>query len=216
MQETELSLFPKVLKTCVALEAAQSNIPQNRKKILRELSEYISEKQALYEVAQIVVVCTHNSRRSHMAQLWLAVAADFYGLSNIETFSGGTEATALNPRVIPALVEVGFHVEKGASAQNPIYRISWSHGTNPYEAFSKKYDKEPNPDQDFAAVMVCSEADEACPFVEGCDFRLALPFDDPKEYDDTIVEAEKYLERMLDIGREMIYVMSRVKKAQGN
>ncbi|MBI1226927.1 MAG: hypothetical protein GC192_16975 [Bacteroidetes bacterium] len=160
----------------------------------------------------MVVICTHNSRRSHIGQIWLAVGAEYYQLPEIQTFSGGTEATAFNIRAVRAFQRVGFDISTDKEeTENPIYQISWKVGMKPYQAFSKKYEDEPNPKEKFAAVMVCSEADEGCPFVFGCDFRLSLPFDDPKEFDETELETAKYDERVRQIGREMLFVTSQVK-----
>ncbi|RMF04107.1 MAG: hypothetical protein D6772_01105 [Bacteroidetes bacterium] len=158
----------------------------------------------------MVVICTHNSRRSHMAQLWLAVAADYYRSPEIQTFSGGTEATAFNIRAVDAFRRLGFDITVKEESENPIYHISWKPGMKPYPAFSKKYDDYPNPKEQFAALMVCSQADEGCPVVTGCDFRLSLPFDDPKDFDGTDLETEKYDERLRQIGREMLFVLSTV------
>ena len=47
---------------------------------------------------------------------------------------------------------------------------------------------------------------KVCPIVAGADFRIALPFEDPKAFDDTPLESEKYTERCRQIGREMLYV----------
>ncbi|MFK7936992.1 MAG: hypothetical protein AB8G22_25985, partial [Saprospiraceae bacterium] len=141
------------------------------------------------------------------------VIADFLQIADIQTFSGGTEATALNPRVVTALKKVGFEVTtKTPAASNPHYEIIWSEAQRPAIAFSKKYAAAPNPTNEFAAIMVCNEADAGCPIVEGADFRLAVPFNDPKAFDDTEVEAEKYLERCRDIGREMMFVMQQVQQ----
>ncbi|EDP96903.1 hypothetical protein U8527_01155 [Kordia algicida OT-1] len=160
----------------------------------------------------MIVICTHNSRRSHLGQLWLALAADYYKLPTIETFSGGTEATLFHPNAIAAVKRVGFEVSIEAQAKNPIYNIQWKANQEPYQAFSKRFEEAPNPTQEFAAIMVCTEADEGCPFVSGTDFRIALPFEDPKAFDGTPQEEEKYDERCRQIGTEMLYVMSKVSK----
>jgi arsenate reductase len=74
--------------------------------------------------------------------------------------------------------------------------------------FSKPYDNDPNPKSAFGAVMVCTDADEACPFVPGAEFRLAVPFVDPKVSDNTPEEAATYDERCAQIAREMLYAMT--------
>ena len=186
-------------------------ISDDRKQQLDRLSRYISQKIAAGQPPRIIVICTHNSRRSHLGQLWLAVGADHYGLPKIQTFSGGTAPMAFNERMVRALRRVGFDISTEDESNNPRYEVRWNDRVLPHRAFSKKYDQPPNPTDGFAAVMVCSEADEGCPFVAGCDFRLALPYDDPKAFDDTPQETEQYDERVRQIGREMLFVMSRVE-----
>ena len=212
MEASSSTIFQEIHKLCETLEAQYPTIEEARRKQLHDLASYISLKLAKEEAVKIIVVCTHNSRRSHLGQLWLALAAQYYDLRGIETYSGGTEATALNERVVIALKNVGFSVDKEADLENPIYHIFWAEAQAGYRAFSKRYQDSPNPSSEFAAIMVCNEADESCPVVTGCEYRLALPYDDPKEFDGTDQELEKYHERLMEIGGEMMYVMRSVKK----
>lgn len=201
------SIFEKIQTYLEKREQELERIPKARKELLQQLSTYCNKKIKAEKTPQVVVICTHNSRRSHFGQLWLAVVADYLNFP-IATFSGGTEATAFNPRAIAALKKVGFEIAiKNTHSNNPTYFIKWKQEMPPYAAFSKKYGDTPNPNKEFAAVMVCSEADEGCPLVLGADFRLALPFDDPKMYDETDLESEKYEERCADIAREMLLVI---------
>lgn len=186
------------------------SIADDRKAQLETLSAYIQEKYNTQKTPKLIVICTHNSRRSHLGQLWLAAAADYYELPALETFSGGTEATAFNSNAVAAVQRIGFDISMLVEAENPIYKILWKEEQYPYNAFSKRFEEPPNPTAEFAAIMVCSEADEGCPFVPGTDFRIALPFNDPKAFDGTPQEAEKYDERCQQIGTEMLYVMSKV------
>jgi protein-tyrosine-phosphatase len=205
-----MKLKSKIKNLCKELEGEFEIIPNVRKQKLSQLSNYISNKINEGQTPKIVVICTHNSRRSHIGQIWLAVGADYYHLPEIQTFSGGTETTAFNVRAVRAFQRVGFDISAEDETENPVYQISWKEGMKPYQAFSKKYGDEPNPKEKFASVMVCSEADEGCPFVFGCDFRLSLPFDDPKEFDGTKFETAKYEERVRQIGREMLFVLSKI------
>ncbi|MGK0365283.1 MAG: arsenate reductase [Saprospiraceae bacterium] len=206
-------LLDKITEFCKSREQEFGLISEERKLVLLSLSDYISKKFEKNETPKMTVICTHNSRRSHLGQLWLAVGAEYYGLPSVETFSGGTESTAFNIRAVNAMREIGFHITAyDAAATNPNYGIKWSTDISVYRAFSKKYETPPNPSENFAAIMVCTSADEACPIVAGCEFRLSLPFDDPKAFDDTDLEAEKYMERAEQIGREMLFVLSKIKK----
>lgn len=206
-------LLGRIAAVCATLEKEFSLIPSERKRQLYRLSEYFTHKFQHQQTPKIIVICTHNSRRSHLGQIWLSVAAAYYGLPQIETFSGGTEATAFNIRAVKALQKIGFEIDttENISPTNPIYEVNWLAEAVPYKAFSKKYDAAANPTNDFAALMVCTSADQGCPVVLGADFRIALPFDDPKAFDDTPLEAAKYTERAYQIGREMLYVLSQVR-----
>jgi len=161
---TEPILKKEIKEFCELLELQFPLIPEERKTHLKKLSAYITTTIAKGDTPQLIVICTHNSRRSHMGQLWLAVGANYYGLPTINTFSGGTEATAFNPRAVQAFQRIGFDIRsQNVNTTNPIYQIQWAIGQPHYIAFSKKYDVSPNPMEKFGAIMVCTSADEGCP-----------------------------------------------------
>lgn len=212
MNKTSSNLFPKLETFCQELESHFKSISKERKVKLRSLSKYLSSKWGKNKTPKVIVICTHNSRRSHLGQLWLAVGAEYFNLPAIETFSGGTEATAFHPNAVSAVRRVGFKIEtEQADQSNPVYKVSWIKEMQPYKAISSKFDDAPNPIKDFAAIMVCSEADKGCPFVPGCDFRLSLPFEDPKAFDGTDLQDTKYDERSLQIATELFYALSQIK-----
>jgi len=188
-----------------------SKITIERKEKLEKLSDYIRNKFSINEIIKLNFICTHNSRRSHIAQIWAAVAAEYYGISNVETFSGGTEATAFNITAVNSMRRCGFEINVEKDGTNPVYKVSYGNSVNTISAFSKVFNDKFNPSENFAAIMVCSEADETCPFVPGVDARFALPFDDPKAFDSTELESQKYDERSRQISIEMMYVFSKVK-----
>ncbi len=188
-------------------------IDEGRKSKLKELAAYISEKANKDENAKLIFICTHNSRRSHFAQVWMQAACYWYDITHVETYSGGTEVSACNERTIAALLRAGFLVENTevGSSTNPKYRIKPGESFNNYHLYSKLYNDPHNPQTDFAAVMVCSHADENCPFIPGAERRFSIPYEDPKEFDGTEKESEMYLERCAQIAREMLYVGSLIK-----
>nr|WKN34572.1 protein-tyrosine-phosphatase [Tunicatimonas sp. TK19036] len=194
-------------------EATQQfdQIPDERKESLRELAQFIQTKVSAGQEAQLIFICIHNSRRSHMSQLWASVAAHHYQIPRVQTYSGGTEATAFNPRAVAAMERAGLAIEKVSEGENPRYRVKYAEGAPELEVFSKKYDDPANPQRDFAAIMTCSQADEACPFVPGAAFRLALPYEDPKEADDTPEETSRYDERSQQIATEIFYCFSQIQ-----
>lgn len=204
-------LLPPVEARVQALTQSFHLIPEERKPILQSLASFVQQKRDAAEPVLLVFICTHNSRRSHISQIWAQTAAAYYGVSDVRSYSGGTEATAFNPRAVRALQQAGFRIESSATGPNPRYSVFFSHEASPVMAYSKKFDAPENPSTAFAAVMTCSHADENCPVVWGAAARISLPYDDPKDFDGTPQEEAKYAERVADIGREILYAFSLVK-----
>ena len=186
-------------------------IPEDRKAVLEPLAAYLREKQQAGKPAKLTFICTHNSRRSHLGQVWAQIAAYHYGIAPVDCFSGGTETTACNPRTVAALKRAGVAVQAVTEGQNPMYLLRFAEGVNPIVAFSKGYDQSPNPVKNFAAVMTCSHAEANCPFIPGAEKRISVMYDDPKVSDDTPAETEVYDARCRQIAAEMLYVFSKVK-----
>jgi len=194
------------------IESEFTEIPENRIETLQQIGDYVISALNEDNQAQLVFICTHNSRRSQFGQLWAFTAAQFYGIHNIHTFSGGTGSTAFNPHAVAAVKRAGFQVEKGGNNDdNPHYTISSRETSEGNRMFSKKYDDNANPDKGFCAIMVCSDADEACPLVPGAEDRISMPYDDPKAFDETDLEKTKYDERSRQIAREMFFIFRYVQ-----
>jgi arsenate reductase (thioredoxin) len=208
----EPNLNPKLTAYCKTLPTEFNQISQERKSDLEELANYISEQKKDKKAINLLFVCTSNSRRSHMSQVWAQIASVYYEVNNVSTFSGGTEQTKVNKNAIVALEKTGIILQSNQQSDNPIWIASIGEKINPMVLFSKKYTDSTNPSQNFGAVMVCSEADQSCPIVPGADFRLGLPFQDPKTFDNTPQQSEKYDERCRQIAREMFYVFSKINK----
>ena len=200
-------LLPELSKT--VKRARQRPIPEERKQVLQELVNYIQEKVNNRKEVHLNFICTHNSRRSQFAQIWAQTAADYFGVP-VKCNSGGVEVTEFNPRAVASIERSGFKVaSKGDS--NPVYSFYHSEISQPIIAFSKLYDDPVNPTTHFAAVMTCSHADKNCPFIPGTEKRIALLYDDPKEFDNTPQEAAKYDERSMQIASELFYVFEHVE-----
>jgi arsenate reductase (thioredoxin) len=199
------------LRHCVASRVGEfDSIPQERRDQLRKLASYIRDRAKANQPARLVFICTHNSRRSQMCQLWAATAAAYFGVPHVENFSGGTEVTAFNSRAVAALRRAGFGIDDPATTQNPHYRIRFHVAGSELECFSKLYGDATNPKTGFCAVMTCSVADKHCPVVAGASERISLPFDDPKAFDGTPQETSKYDERCQQVARELLYAFSQV------
>lgn len=206
-----LAALNPALETYVEARIAEfDQIPEARRAELAELTSFVRAEIDAGEPVNLTFICTHNSRRSHMAQLWATAAATWYDLPGVRTYSGGTESTAFNPRAVAALRRAGFEPMRTTDDANPIYHVRYSPNLPPMTCFSKVFSNAPNPDKDFAAVMVCSDADANCPAVLGVKQRIAITYIDPKVSDGTPREAQTYDERCAQIAREMLYAMSRV------
>lgn len=183
-----------------SLSGDVKDLPDSRISILKEIISYLKESTN----PRLHFICTHNSRRSHLSQVWAQTLSTFFH-QRITTFSGGTEATAFHPNGVEALRRAGFEVVKG-NGNNPKYQLSFSADAAPIVCWSKTFDAHPNPTKGFAAIMTCSEADTECPIVPGADRRIKLFYEDPKISDGTEREANTYDERCRQIATELYYV----------
>jgi protein-tyrosine-phosphatase len=184
-------------------------ISEDRKLLLNTLTSYIQRNQNEGKESLLMFICTHNSRRSHFGQILCALAAEYFQIQAIRTFSAGTEVTAFHPNAIAALRSIGMDIQTTEMSENPHYVIQLN-ATQSMAAFSKLIEDEVNPKENFAAIMTCTNAEQNCPFVVGADFRIGLSYDDPKAFDGTGKESEMYLARVHQIARELFYVFSRL------
>lgn len=185
-------------------------IPNERLRVLDAVIEYIHNKRSSGTVPQLNFICTHNSRRSQLSQLWAKTMSVYFQIP-IKSYSGGTAVTAFNERAVASLRRTGFEIsEKGI--ENPRYSVRLNDEV--MVMFSKVYDDLENPKTNFAAIMTCSDADENCPIIHGCEQRIPLRYEDPKAFDDTDIESEKYDERSKQIATELKYVFLKLKESE--
>jgi len=201
-------MFQNLSKTIESI--SQISISKERKEVLQPLIAYIQNKVNLQQEIRLNFICTHNSRRSHLGQIWAQTMAFHFGIKNILCYSGGTETTAMFPKIGETLLKQGFQIHKLNDAQNPVYEVKFTENQQPIICFSKTFDDTFNPKSEFAAIMTCSSADEGCPFIAGAEIRLPIRYNDPKEFDGTELMNEKYAERSLEIASEMHYVFSKI------
>ena len=202
------TLFTEIENIIGSLNIA--NVTNERREILKPLIDFIQSKAATNKEIRINFICTHNSRRSHLSQVWSQTMAHYFDIKNVFCYSGGTEATALFPMVAETLRNSGFQIKTISKNENPVYSIKYADNEHPVIGFSKKLDDDFNPKSEFAAIMTCDSANEACPFVPGAEIRIPITFKDPKAFDNTPQQAEKYKERSLQIATELFYVFSQI------
>ncbi|RXK83001.1 low molecular weight phosphatase family protein [Filimonas effusa] len=208
-----MQLYPTIVSYLKEAEKEIDFIPAERKDALEKLTAFVKERTGAGKPSYLVFICTHNSRRSHTAQLWAAAAAAYYSIDHVETYSGGTEVTAFHQNAIKALSNAGFHIMPAKNGENPVYNVKLGDHLPIIRSFSKKFMDTPNPQADFAAIMTCSSADRGCPFVPGATARIAIPYNDPKASDGTPQQEQVYAERGKNIAVEMLYVFSGIRKS---
>lgn len=206
-------MFKELIKTISTLNP--ESVTAERKEKLKSLVDFVQLKSDNQEQIRLNFICTHNSRRSHLSQVWAQALAFHFNIKNVFCYSGGTEATAVFPQVTLALKSAGFKVKKLSEEKNSVYSVKYADNEHAAIAFSKKFDDDFNPASGFAAILTCTEADGACPFIAGAAQRIALPFEDPKAFDNTPQQAEKYEERSLQIATELFFVFSQINLNNG-
>jgi arsenate reductase (thioredoxin) len=229
--ESRGRLLPKVREHADSLTTSFDMTDETHRLAGKKLADWIARNYRPGEPLDVIVVCTGNSRRSILGSTTGNVAAAYYGMPEIRFHSGGTAPTAFNARTVNTLKAIGVEIEPtGKEAArgepqtaNPVYRVRWGmpgetggRGRGPLlesTEFSKHYGDLANPQQGFAALMVCGEADAACPFVKGAALRVSMPYLDPKIYDGGAHEGAKYAERRDDMGRLMLAVMVQARQA---
>ncbi|WP_291964636.1 low molecular weight phosphatase family protein [Maribacter sp.] len=206
----ETTMLPEIAQFISSLNT--DLITEERKEVLQPLIVFIQQKTTANSAIRINFICTHNSRRSHLSQVWAQTMATYFNIKNVNCYSGGTEATTLFPMVAETLKNQGFQIQKLSETSNPVYAIKFSENEHPVIGFSKSYEDPFNPASKFAAVMTCSQADGGCPFIAGAEKRVPITFEDPKAFDNTPQQVEKYAERSIQIATELFYIFSQINK----
>ena len=204
------TMFQNLITTIES--CSKTTISIERKEVVRPLIEYIQTKIDTQQSIRLNFICTHNSRRSHLSQIWAQTMAFHFGIRNVFCYSGGTEATAMFPKVGETLNNQGFQIQQLSSDNNPVYAVKFDENEAAIVCFSKTFDDAFNPTSEFAAIMTCSSADAGCPFIAGAEKRLPIRYEDPKAFDGTNLMDVKYAERSLEIASEMHHVFSQIKK----
>ncbi|HQR06652.1 MAG TPA: hypothetical protein PLN21_07515 [Gemmatales bacterium] len=192
-------LFPKIKQYLDDQSVKLVRVAEAHQAALYELSRWIARREK--KPSDIIMVCTGNSRRSILGATMGNIVAAYRNKNHLRFHSAGTAPSAFNSRTIATLKEIGLVIEAtGSQAKvgakkeaNPHYRIEWGKGANTSVVeYSKLLDDVALPGRDFAAVMVCDDADAKCPTVAGADLRVSMTFLDPKAFDGTKEESAEY------------------------
>src|SRR3970040_269041 len=116
MTSTKTILFPEIDNVITTLNF--ESISEERKIVLQPLVDFIQGKANNQQEIRLNLICTHNSRRSHLSQVWAQTAAAHYNVKNVFCYSGGTEATALFPMAAKTLAKQGFTIKTISERNN--------------------------------------------------------------------------------------------------
>lgn len=108
-------------------------------------------------MSRVLILCTHNSARSQMAEALTRDAAQRAGLA-LDVHSAGTEATRVKDDAKTVMAELGLSLEGHTS--KTLYDV-------------------PDPWNFDYVITVCDSAAEACPVYPGKTERRHYPFTDP-------------------------------------
>ena len=186
-------------------------VPNKRKKLLSDIADYIKQSCLNENMANIIFICTHNSRRSQLAQCWSIASYQYYKLKNIKFFSGGMEITSFNLKALNALKRSGFIIDQKGQKEH-VYLLKTSKNSAGKKFFSKMYDSMSNPKRKFLSIITCSDADKKCPVVKGADKKIFLPYEDPRISDGLDLEESVYDQSCYIIAQEMFYIMKKVRE----
>lgn len=209
-QRMKIDINEQLQNTTRQLIGDFDKITPDRREKLTAIGDFLLGHASDTSTFSALFVCTHNSRRSHMADTWFKYGLVYFDIQHFESYSGGLEATAFNPNAIAALQRAGFEIAYDRKADNPVVSITPGHYPV-WQMKSKVYTHHQNPRSNFVAIMVCTDADESCPLVEGASGRFSLPFDDPRHFDNTPAQNFKYDETVAIIGREMLFLTHYLK-----
>ena len=108
-------------------------------------------------MTRVLILCTHNSARSQMAEALTRGAARRIGI-DLDVYSAGTEATRVKDDAKTVMAELGLSLDTHTS--KTLYDV-------------------PDPWNFDYVITVCDSAAEACPVYPGKTERLHYPFTDP-------------------------------------
>lgn len=206
-----MTFFPKIFSTFEDWNATPLPVNEERQGILINISQHICSLYKPNDGCSILIVCTHNSRRSQLAEALWSMAAEFYEIPQLVVSSSGTEATAFHPNALDALRQFGAQADIASDGPNPTYRVSWRVGMEK-KMFSKKInDTLESAEASIGMVAVCSDAAENCPVILGADWKLSLPYLDPKHADNTPEAPLVYQATLETIAKEALFIMKNVK-----
>lgn len=197
----------KFKEECIA---SFDQIEDDRTPVLDKIVKYLAEKVKSRGSASIQFICTHNSRRSQLSQVWMEAAMTHYAMNDVQVFSGGTEVTAFHANALTALANAGMKIIPLNEGDNPVIAIRYELAVRPVYTFSKTFDHAVNPMNSFGAVMNCHHADANCPYIPNAEARFNLWYGDPGQFDGSPSQDKMYADVNKQIAIEQLYIASKL------
>lgn len=207
-------LYPILFNYARNIYDEYSKIPMERRYVLDEIANYLIGSNQFEGRSSLLIIGSNNATRSILVEAWAHAAAYYYGVSNVQIYSGGINATQISTFAILALEKAGFIIYKTGDSQNPVYEIKYTYNIPAILLKSKKYNDKANPESKYGVVIVCPNADVNLPVIKGNNFRTSLYYFDPSAYDTTEDAIDQYLLRSKEIATEMFYLFYRLKNAK--
>ena len=184
-------------------------IPEERRYRLNEIADYIKNQKEQKQAVNLLFIGSNQSATSgcRIPQ----VAAFYYRVDEVSTFSAGINPGEIRENAIFALERAGFIIYKNVVNGGTLYKVKYSYNLAPTVVFPKKINHVRNPRSNFMAVMTDANADLNLPIVKGTVYRLFIDYNDPIGADGTENEKEVYDESCRQMALEMFYVFSQLK-----
>tara|TARA_Y100001949_G_C15986510_1_gene330879 strand:+ start:2001 stop:2567 length:567 start_codon:yes stop_codon:yes gene_type:complete len=172
------------------------NPNQKRKKRLDNIASVINEN--LNKTRSIVFLCTHNSRRSQICEVWGKVFAEIYR-KKININSAGAFKTVVHSQVYESIVKCGLVVDN----KKEIFfdKKKFKLNSKTIDSLTMK---------NFIAVMTCSNAEKSCPNDPRSIRNIKMFFNDPRIYDETDKMSREYLNTTIYIAEELNYIFKNI------
>ena len=172
------------------------NPNQKRKKRLDNIASVINEN--LNKTRSIVFLCTHNSRRSQICEVWGKVFAEIYR-KKININSAGAFKTVVHSQVYESIVKCGLIVNNKKEIFFDKKKFKLNSKTT--DSITMK---------NFIAVMTCSDTEKSCPHDSRSVRNIKMFFNDPRIYDETDKMSREYLKTTTYIAEELNYIFKNI------
>tara|TARA_B100001079_G_scaffold142196_1_gene121790 strand:+ start:344 stop:916 length:573 start_codon:yes stop_codon:yes gene_type:complete len=159
------------------------------------LDDVVSKIEKILPITNnIVFLCTHNSRRSQLCQVWGSILSKIYNI-DLKFNSAGTEKTEVHKTIFYCFSNVGIEIK-----DSKIFYGDLSLSLHSKVLEEIQSDK-------FISIMTCSDAEKSCPSDSRSIRNISMIYQDPKIFDDTEKEREEYSKTSKLIAEELNYII---------